>query len=185
MSAQDAESTLAVANNVKPASPEQISRISCHGCRKRKVKCNRELPSCSICRQSSQRCSYPKRILKPGPKIGSTNTACKRKRAGNHESHRREFRGAQSITSEESIQKEHPQIPESGPTSSGVSSKSLRHSKDIQSLSFIIHPSHESCSPEERSCRPTSVGQMPGNETPLLIEACLAFGVVPEIMRAL
>ncbi|KAI1617879.1 fungal-specific transcription factor domain-containing protein [Exophiala viscosa] len=45
--------------------------VSCEACRRRKAKCDRKVPSCSLCLKSSQECSYPSKRLRPGPKTGS------------------------------------------------------------------------------------------------------------------
>ena len=55
------------------------SSIACQICRKRKIKCGRELPQCTLCKQSLQNCVYPEKALRPGPKIGSTQIPRKRK----------------------------------------------------------------------------------------------------------
>ncbi|KIV81157.1 hypothetical protein PV11_08596 [Exophiala sideris] len=46
--------------------------VSCEACRRRKAKCDRKIPSCSLCLKSSQECCYPSKRLRPGPKTGST-----------------------------------------------------------------------------------------------------------------
>jgi len=46
-SANDPDGPSAVA---APSAPE-IEKPSCHGCRKRKLKCSRELPTCAHCRR--------------------------------------------------------------------------------------------------------------------------------------
>lgn len=56
-----------------------MSNIACRSCRRRKVKCTREIPECSICLQTNQSCEYPKSAIRPGPKMGSTQQARKRK----------------------------------------------------------------------------------------------------------
>ena len=54
--------------------------LSCQSCRRRKVRCDKELPSCSLCVKSSQTCTYPPGPLKPGPKLGSSQRSLKRSR---------------------------------------------------------------------------------------------------------
>ncbi|TVY40018.1 hypothetical protein LOCC1_G004739 [Lachnellula occidentalis] len=58
----------------------RVSHIACHMCRRRKIRCGRELPCCEVCERTSQVCEYPAQILKPGPKIGSTQRSRKRRR---------------------------------------------------------------------------------------------------------
>ncbi|KAJ9502005.1 hypothetical protein H2202_002069 [Exophiala xenobiotica] len=67
-------------NNFSEEEGTQLrSAIACHVCRKRKVKCGREMPQCSLCQQSLQVCEYARKPLRPGPKIGSTQNPRKRK----------------------------------------------------------------------------------------------------------
>ncbi|KAL7905167.1 hypothetical protein GGI35DRAFT_461069 [Trichoderma velutinum] len=55
-----------------------VSEFSCNACRRRKVKCNRGLPICSLCDRVSGVCEYPTCHKKPGPKIGSTQKKVRR-----------------------------------------------------------------------------------------------------------
>lgn len=56
--------------------------------------------------------------------------------------------------------------------------------KNIQNISFIIHPSHESCSPEERDEEsPGAVGQQPHENH--LISTCHSLGLNPEHLHQL
>lgn len=55
------------------------STLACYMCRKRKIKCGRELPHCTICKETSQECSYPAKPLRPGPKIGSTHASSQKR----------------------------------------------------------------------------------------------------------
>jgi hypothetical protein len=55
--------------------------LSCHLCRRRKIKCDRILPSCLICIKNSQTCVYPEGPLKPGPKLGASRRQSKRTRS--------------------------------------------------------------------------------------------------------
>lgn len=59
--------------------------LSCQSCRRRKVRCDKELPSCSLCTKSSQTCNYPSGPLKPGPKLGSSQRSLKRPRRSKEE----------------------------------------------------------------------------------------------------
>ncbi|KAG4444254.1 hypothetical protein IFR05_000229 [Cadophora sp. M221] len=47
-----------------PAGPE-LARLSCDNCRKRKVKCNRTLPTCSLCRKLKHQCVYSSARKRP------------------------------------------------------------------------------------------------------------------------
>lgn len=59
--------------------------LSCQSCRRRKVRCDKELPSCSLCIKSSQTCTYPPGPLKPGPKLGSSQRSLKKRRRSREE----------------------------------------------------------------------------------------------------
>ena len=53
--------------------------LSCQECRRRKIKCSRQLPACASCRNSSMSCAYPSHPLKPGPKPGQLRRSKKRR----------------------------------------------------------------------------------------------------------
>ena len=59
-------------------STEQAA-LSCQECRRRKVKCDRQLPICGTCIDSSMACIYPAGPLKPGPKPGFNRRPKKRR----------------------------------------------------------------------------------------------------------
>ncbi|KAK0726085.1 hypothetical protein B0H67DRAFT_572307 [Lasiosphaeris hirsuta] len=44
--------------------------LACYACKRRKVKCDRQLPSCSPCHKLNVVCEYPTEPGKPGPKTG-------------------------------------------------------------------------------------------------------------------
>ncbi|XTI90072.1 hypothetical protein V2W45_621667 [Cenococcum geophilum] len=43
--------------------------LACFTCKRRKIRCDRSLPSCSLCVKTLQQCKYPLTPQKPGPKI--------------------------------------------------------------------------------------------------------------------
>lgn len=45
--------------------------LACFTCKRRKIRCDRSLPSCSLCIKTLQQCKYPLTPQKPGPKIGA------------------------------------------------------------------------------------------------------------------
>lgn len=47
------------------------SGLACYACKRRKVKCDRQLPVCALCRKANAVCEYPTHAEKPGPKTGS------------------------------------------------------------------------------------------------------------------
>ena len=151
------------------------SAIACHVCRKRKVKFGREMPQCSLCQQSLQVCEYPEKPSRPGPKIGSTQNPRKRKNRSKRHPYLGPCRASQMIDmrffiaadGEEDQPQERTRQPTSparqvrsddSNTSTRISNSQdvseapespARQADDIQALSFIIHPSHESCTSEK------------------------------------
>lgn len=67
-------------NGIYAQTQTPTALLSCQSCRRRKVRCDKELPSCSLCMKSSQTCTYPPGPLKPGPKLGSSQRSLKRPR---------------------------------------------------------------------------------------------------------
>ncbi|PIG84799.1 hypothetical protein AARAC_001324 [Aspergillus arachidicola] len=61
------------------AQSTEHAALSCQECRRRKIKCDRQLPTCAACMGSSMDCVYPAGPLKPGPKAGFTRRAKKRR----------------------------------------------------------------------------------------------------------
>ncbi|KAK5655504.1 hypothetical protein OQA88_5775 [Cercophora sp. LCS_1] len=48
------------------------AKLACYACKRRKVKCNRQLPVCSLCVKLNGVCEYPTHSEKPGPKTAQT-----------------------------------------------------------------------------------------------------------------
>ncbi|KAK4197636.1 putative fungal-specific transcription factor [Triangularia verruculosa] len=53
-----------------PPSDASAAKLACYACKRRKVKCDRQLPICSLCQKLSGQCEYPTHAEKPGPKTG-------------------------------------------------------------------------------------------------------------------
>ena len=139
-----------MATDNENGSPSSV--MACYMCRKRKIKCSRELPSCAICERSSQPCSYPSRAGRPGPKIGSTQAPRKRHRPSVEEDDprgRNKHRLDLQQREQDSSDNESTNLSGPLPDTSMSSASSYRQIQEMQSLSFIVHPSHESCSPED------------------------------------
>ncbi|RXG42991.1 hypothetical protein VDGE_30625 [Verticillium dahliae] len=45
--------------------------LACNGCRRRKLRCSREVPTCQQCRKISSDCVYETKRVKPGLKPGA------------------------------------------------------------------------------------------------------------------
>ncbi|RDL38598.1 uncharacterized protein BP5553_02938 [Venustampulla echinocandica] len=166
---------------------ELRSNIACYVCRKRKIKCGREIPHCSICEQSSQSCYYPGRAARPGPKIGSTQNGRKRQRdSSNLEKGNSKPSKRHAVEPLEGAKNENTEVggDYTSPNHSVTSTTSYKQVKDMQSLSFIIHPSHECCSPEEEQAQ-VHTPDPPSNEEPMLTATCYALDISPDIMNRL
>ncbi|KAJ0420815.1 fungal-specific transcription factor domain-containing protein [Aspergillus carlsbadensis] len=128
-----------------PNSPEgDRADISCHLCRKRKVKCDRTVPQCRVCEQIGQPCTYPPGPLKPGPKLGSLH---RKKRVRNR------FDGEDVLTSQgwvgavaaghqPSALDDEGEEEEVEPDANDDDSAPTAEVKTVD-LAFILHPSHE------------------------------------------
>ncbi|TVY86748.1 hypothetical protein LAWI1_G007124 [Lachnellula willkommii] len=78
-------STIDDASSSSREEEPRVSHIACHMCRRNGLvlttcRSGRELPCCEVCERTSQACEYPAQVLKPGPKIGSTQRSRKRRR---------------------------------------------------------------------------------------------------------
>lgn len=144
--------------------------ISCRDCRKRKIKCDRSLPSCSVCLKNAQECIYPVGPLKPGPKIGSSRRRTVRRQSTtqchcsqsetspsenqpspkddhHHHDHSQSSRRSSNYAGLPSPGTDNPTQPSvepenlaRAPVASTVSGSS---SVRLSSLFWILHPSHE------------------------------------------
>ncbi|KAI1613895.1 fungal-specific transcription factor domain-containing protein [Exophiala viscosa] len=158
-------------NNFSDEDGSQLrSTIACHVCRKRK--------------QSLQQCEYPERPLRPGPKIGSTQNPRKRKNRASDVDKEQSQQHAGQLPSPP--QQSHSDTSKTGPpTSQDVSEAPEspgRRATDIQTLGFIIHPSHESCSPEKRK------DDSPGSNRhsqhgSYVTSSCYALGFNPALLN--
>ncbi|KAE8360996.1 hypothetical protein BDV27DRAFT_148185 [Aspergillus caelatus] len=70
-------------SNELPQSTGQAN-LSCQECRRRKIKCDRQLPTCVACTSYTIPCVYPAGPLKPGPKPGAFRRSKKRRLEASH-----------------------------------------------------------------------------------------------------
>lgn len=161
------------------------TKIACHSCRTRKVRCSRDLPSCRDCQTCGQTCTYPSRILRPGPKAGSVH---KRRRVSvEAQAHTQAQSQASTSTSswaphaQDDIAEEHlpqerpPQYPSSPPEFGPV--ERLIRSKHIRTLTELCHNTHESPSTDESPHFSPSVADSSPNHANVLSDACNELGV--------
>ncbi|OAG35792.1 hypothetical protein AYO21_10026 [Fonsecaea monophora] len=243
-------------------SGSSVSNIACCSCRRRKVKCTREIPQCGICLQTNQACEYPASSTRPGPKIGSTQQARKRKHGSIVEEQREQdsatdrVRGGQATQPEQSGHAQekqaqqpalrltppseqqqtrllpqpqpHPPLQSNSPSSgshaqshqpelqprrtpmpshmlplpqpsgmplaatlyqasspsTSVSSGLSRRSHDIQSLSFIMHPSHERLA-EDSLTDPKVIVDDSSSGQSTLESTCHALGLAQDDLQTL
>lgn len=57
---------------------EQSAETSCLGCRRRKLKCSRDLPSCTHCQRLDVSCAYDTKKAKPGLRSGAIEALSQR-----------------------------------------------------------------------------------------------------------
>ncbi|KAF2768267.1 hypothetical protein EJ03DRAFT_123177 [Teratosphaeria nubilosa] len=152
------------------------STIACRVCRKRKTKCGRELPQCNLCGQSGQQCEYPCEVRRPGPKIGSTQVPRKRNASTSVASRpvNKTPRLSVERTSRISPPPPPPPVDVVQPISPAPSLSAP--SPSMLSLSFILHPSHDSCSPHHS---PPEAETNSESQEDHIEAACLALGVQP------
>lgn len=184
---------------------EAVTMIACYMCRKRKIRCNRLYPECANCSQTQQTCKYPTRVSRPGPKIGSTQVARKRNpEAQDAEQPVKKTKPVSSKPAVPSTNASHQPLSASGPVpaqgppppppalmqppispSASISpSITSNPSRDITSLSFILHPSLEPREPDLRSevVTNTDGGTDDGS---IISSACYALGVGATEMNQL
>ncbi|KAM0219270.1 hypothetical protein ACHAQD_006486 [Fusarium lateritium] len=164
--------------------------FACNVCRRRKIKCGKELPHCLLCQQNSLQCDYPRELRRRGPKIGSTQKLRRRQRQ-----HPKGRPGALDIpykvpveTQEPHTQLQPPVVQQSAsllaqlpqPPTSNIPASS----PNIQSLSFILHPSHESYSPDDRRIQ-SPAGDAPSSEQNHVAASCHDLGFEPGCLGEL
>ncbi|KAK5721166.1 hypothetical protein LTR17_014807 [Elasticomyces elasticus] len=162
---------------------EVKSSIACRVCRKRKIKCGRELSSCVLCEQSGQQCAYPDEVRRPGPRIGSTQAPRKRAASRGGQSHSAEKAARLSVPADPvpptTPPSPPPQPAEPLTTVPRISPEASLPTPppSMQSLSFILHPSHDSCSPTQ--LLDPSYNQSTQLRETFVEASCLALGLQP------
>lgn len=100
--------------------------------------------------------------------------------------HRNNLPRHASTDDDETAAERHNPLAAASPGPSLGSATSEWHPRHMQSLSFIIHPSHESCSPgAETEKPPEPVSEVVGNEEPLLTSTCFALSLSPDVLDSL
>ncbi|KAB5533357.1 fungal-specific transcription factor domain-containing protein [Coniochaeta sp. 2T2.1] len=74
----DASNDTGGPSTVVAVTQNENEKPSCHGCRKRKLKCSREVPTCGHCGRLGVICAYDDRKSKPGLKSGAIESLSRR-----------------------------------------------------------------------------------------------------------
>lgn len=164
---------------------EKRAIIACYNCRKRKVRCDRKIPNCSPCRNLQRSCNYPEEIKKPGPRLGSVHRKRQIREAAQHMKNAPVY--AESNLCEDTYGAHDRDDDESvlsfaeaayGPTRQ-------QQNKDIQSISYIIHPSHEYCEVPNSKSDNSSRTDVTNTDDRAMLYACRALGVTRESMQVM
>ena len=151
---------------------------ACNACRSRKVKCSKELPSCANCQACRQTCSYPRGLLKPGPKLGSVH----KRRLLNRQIIERHSPCPQK-TCEDANRKERGGIDVARGSGVRVQDREgFRRSEHMQTVSELCLPSHEGNSTEAMVAGTvvTDPSLHPGH---VLMSACNTLGLSRDVMQ--
>lgn len=184
---------------VTQTTEESFKSIACYSCRKRKIKCSRLYPTCHNCAQNQQTCAYPVRVTKPGPKIGSIQM--NRKRNEEHQPPEQAKKQktaiplvASSSVSQQCLLPSPPTQPFStslpvqqplSPSASTPSTTASQLSRDITSLSFILHPSLEPRDQESYNQLNHEPDITTAADDSIISSACSALGVSATEMNQL
>ena len=155
------------------------SKNACDGCRSRKVKCSKELPRCVNCQSCRQACTYPRKVLKPGPKLGSVH----KRRILEHEGGER-YQSAPRKPWKDALREERDSVDVSGREFGASDEDTLRCSKHMQTVSELCLPSNEVTSPESVA---TGTNLMASSPRPghVLISTCRFLGLTVDTMKQL
>lgn len=179
--------------------------LSCQECRRRKIKCDRQLPICVACMNSSMACVYPAGPLKPGPKPGFNRRSKKRRLEpqsyspgtmdmglhtmlpgydANGRSFASRLPGNISSMNDSAPSTQDCAVSNSNePSNPSVSSQSPEQSSFIthRRLSWLVHPNHEPTPKLSDCAQEPTMEPLTDRATPLSIHAslmeqiCLAF----------
>ena len=149
--------------------------LACHNCKRRKIKCDRQLPECAFCRERSQKCEYPTEARKPGPKPGTGKRLSVL--SGSSDKH-----GSLSLQRVVSGSAAYPtpsdHLAGASHTTSPVNSFTSA-TPESTILYRMIHPNHDARSPLETEAAGSLVelGAGPGQYAKLIGKVCTAFDI--------
>ena len=156
------------------------SKNACNDCRSRKVKCSKELPRCANCQACLQTCTYSRRVLKPGPKLGSVH----KRRLLEHQGGER-YLSAPPTTRKDASREERDSIEVTRHSEFCASDEeTLRCSNHVQTVSELCLPSNEVTSPETAA---TGTNLMRSSPAPghVLMSTCNTLGLTADVMKQL
>ncbi|KIW44695.1 uncharacterized protein PV06_03148 [Exophiala oligosperma] len=148
------------------------ARTACFNCRKRKVRCGREAAHCSQCQVGGHQCKYPDGVKKPGPKVGSVRRGSRPNVSSGQRKERCGAPTASSISTakDNGTTTQSTSVPKRDSIAPSIQStpgqqQQQQHADDvtspitrcatntttdvqsdrddIQTISYLIHPSHE------------------------------------------
>lgn len=158
--------------------------LACHNCKRRKIKCDRQLPECAFCKERSQKCEYPSEARKPGPKPGTRKRSSLLSAISDKDG---QLIGSPSSRHHRNNSAAYPSPSElhSGivDTTSPVNSFT-GVTPESSMLSRMIHPSHETRPPSETDAAGSLIelGGLPGQTdyTRMVGSVCAAFDISPQ-----
>ena len=157
--------------------------LACHNCKRRKIKCDRQLPECAFCRERSQKCEYPTEARKPGPKPGTGKRSSIL--SGSSDKHgplalHRVVSGSTAYPSPSD------HLTGTSDTTSPVNSFTSA-TPESTILYRMIHPNHDAHSPIETEAAGSLIelGAGPVQYARMVGSVCTAFDISPQTFETL
>lgn len=162
---------------------EKRAVIACYNCRKRKVRCDRTIPNCSPCRNLQRSCNYPEGIKKPGPRLGSVHKKRQIREAAQHTKH--VLVDAVSSLCEDNSHDRDDDDSVLSFAEAAYGPRRQQQNKDIQSISYIIHPSHEYCELPNSKSNNHSNPDVTNTNDRAVLSACRSLGLTRNSMQVM
>lgn len=155
--------------------------LACHNCKRRKIRCDRQLPECAFCRERSQKCEYPTEARKPGPKPGTRKRLSILSNSPDKDRLPTKLHRPSDISNAYLSPSHH--LAATLDTTSPVNSFTGA-TPESNLLSRMIHPSHETRPPSETDAAGSLIelGAGPGQSdyTRMVGSMCNAFEISPQ-----
>ncbi len=170
-------------SNLPASKRQRRTNVACHACRSRKVRCSKDLPCCSNCRNIEQPCNYPSSTLKPGPKLGSIH---KRRRLESqlHSPESSDLETATATTPAVRVPRndEHQQASHPAPNSPIPTCETLRCSEHLEAVSFLCRVSNEASSPNSSGLPAPSIDGGLSRQG-MVLRVCYGLGIALDSMK--